>query len=160
MMWRLDRWLIERIAEPAAWWASRRIGLDSFNAARFFCITFVAAIATNANNERTALFIGMAAAALVWFLPLRLWVLWRLEQDVSKRGMANPEKHENYQVAFRCFMLVINIPTAMLVLWEMRVSLLGVGNIAFLAHAYLSARDKPPPQPQTYAVPHAAPEAA
>jgi hypothetical protein len=163
---RLDRWLIESVSEPLVWWLERRNIVSSWNVARFLIVVCVAgglALAWQANN----LLSWGLAGLYVLFAPLRVYTMRQVEA-MSGQG-ANPEKYHGVAMFWRLWMVFAQVMPVLLsfvevrheanaVLPEYAVNILTVVNWSFLIHLYVSACDRPPPEPVH--VPDAAPEAA
>lgn len=140
-----DRWIIERIAEPAAWRLSR--WLSPFSVARLLLVTFVAGWI--AQSMSGGVINVTVAVAVVMFAPLRMWVLGRLENNVTKSGL-NEERWMDWLAALRCLLMVSNAMGLLLAALTWTVTPMEVANLSYLLHLYFSACNRPPPQPQTY----------
>ena len=145
-MGRLDRWLIERVFEPAAWEASRW-GVEPFNIARFLVVASLAGTITEAMWDRTVLYVTIAAGASVVTI-LRVWWLSRIERQVMRRGLANPEKYQAFDIALRSVLVLVNGLSVLLIVLLWQIKPIEVGNICFVLHLYFSACDRPPPVEQ------------
>lgn len=157
---RLDRWLIERAFEPAAWWCERRFDISAIQLALPLMMVWLAASLAMVIIQ-PSWWRGVYAAGALVIVPARVWGLAR---RIHRHGTANTEKHGAIDILFRVLLF-----WAMTVFWllvavvallgeTMPVTAMDVGTTCFTAHLFFAACDAPPPQEQRQPA-HAVPEA-
>lgn len=144
----LDRWLLEKVTEPVAWWLARRLGCRLFDPARLTCVAFAAGSVANAMAKLEIFYFLLAALATAAAMFRATWAMSKLERDVSDLHAANPEKHFEAMQVFRPVLIAINGTSAVLCVVAWKLSAADVGNVCGLLHFYFAACDHPPPQAQ------------
>lgn len=157
---KLDRWFMERVFEPIAWWCERRFG---FTAARLalplimvWLAAYLAMVISNPGVWRSI----YAAIALV-IAPARTW---QLSRRVIRHGTANAEKHDVANIALRQMMLWFGGAAWLLGFIVIvaggtpSITVMDIGNTACTLHFFFAACDAPPPAEQYAMDPRLVPE--
>jgi hypothetical protein len=151
----VDRWLIERVFEPATW-RLQRWGISSWQAARVLLAVWLAGYAAQALGD--GLWTALTALVALLF-PFRLLAISELERSVG-RGTANPEKHRAFDILVRAVLVAAIAIGAIATIALWRVMPVDIANAAYLMHLYLCACERPPPAEQEQADVHLVPEGA
>lgn len=143
-----DRWLVERVFEPAAWRVAQWAGVTSTVIARALLGVWTAGALAYAWHTLHVWHCIMAGLCVA-ITPVRLWTLTQIERATERSRGANPEKHRPFMVYFRFLLCAMFVGAAAGVATVADVSALDVGNASYLLHLYVSACDRPPPEIET-----------
>lgn len=143
----IDRWVIERVFEPAAHWLENLAGVDNFMLARSGVVAWAAAACSAVLLPNDALaaraYVAVFAAATLSVSVGLFWYIRTVERS-CERGFSNPGKASSAQRWIRSILSASMLIS--LLAPGSGISAITIGFAAYWAYSYFVACDRSPPQ--------------
>lgn len=149
-MMKLDKWLLERVFEPAACEIESWTGINQYQVARFFALVSITADAAEVLNKQTPkdyVFFGLALIGVGCLVGMTF-----VAQHLSRRvGVANWMKHDRFVGIIRMGEFAIGALSVLLIVVHGWPSLSNISSLCYaLAYGFMSGDRLPPKERRVF----------